>query len=427
MLEALLLSLWLGASPSVATDDDWSTLLTGRAVDAEGKPIPGLTLELADFDEYTVWEERPRCVTDEAGRFRFGPHELATYTTILFGSTGDGRTLIFSRAAFYLDSRADDLGDLFCESIEPWLRGLVVDEAGVPIENAQVVAYNKACRVFAQTDAEGRFAIGGIAPFDVRVDGRSGDVFSKAIERALDEAGNPREVTLVIPETTIPRPPRPTPFRRPPPPTLPATNEGFSLAFHVTSPDGADLKNARIDALWSKEAIKHPYADGVFSLPTTRSDDLGTASFPSVPAGQVRISFHHRGYPSLQLDLAVPGDVEKRARQVRLEQGAWIVGRVREDGKLLAGFDGYRRSAHIESGSSRGYGTYWYFLDQHGEFRAGPLLSGRYSLAYYDDVPIRSVDVFEGEKRLVKADDNFSPFLDLREGQTRTLELRIVK
>lgn len=427
MLEAFLLSCALCLVPPIADGDDWSTLLTGRAVDAEGKPIAGLRLELADFDEYTVWEERPSCVTDQEGRFRFGPLELTSYTTILFGSTGDGATLIHSRAAFFLDSRADDLGDLFCEKIEPWLSGQVVDEAGVPIENAQIVAYNKACRVFAQTNAEGRFAIGGIAPFDVRVDGRSGDIFAKTIESAFDGSGKSRDVTLVIPESATPRPPRPTPFRRPPPPPLPATNDGFSLAFHVTSPEGADLKNVQIHALWSKVPIAHPYAEGVFTLPLARTDDLGTASLPSVPAGHVRLVFTHRGYPSKGMDLTVPDDIGKRAMHVRFEKGAWIVGRVREDGELLRGFDGYRRSAHVELGMNDIVGTPWCFFDQHGEFRAGPLSPGSYFLAYYDEVPIRSIDVFEGEKRLVKADDNFSFFLDLREGQTRTLELRIVK
>ncbi len=419
----LMALLWL--------DQRWETtplIVTGRAVDAEGKPVAALKIELADFEPGEQWIDRLSVTTGEDGRFRLGPLDRIGYTTIVSGVLPDGKILLWSRTIRTRESGIDDVGDLLVERVEPWVKGRVVDEKGNPIVGAEVVAFNHANRVFAKSDASGRFSLGGIFDKDVRVDARTDKLQANQLVVPIM---NEREIDLVLASPRDFSPPaKPTTRRPPPDPPRPAEllsamKSAFSLSAHVLDADGNAVEDAVVGIAWSSEPVTGSSGPR-WEVGRDTTDAAGIARFSDLPFGNACIGVWKGRRPPLFQNILLDRSWDMPI-ELHLERGAFIEGFVVEDGVRRSKFDGYRRAAHVEIGSSSLLGAEWYFLEYDGSFRAGPLPSGLYSILYYDEKPVRQIDVCADGHALATHDSNFSPFLKLTDGETAKVELRIVK
>lgn len=223
-------------------DHGWAIpplMVTGRAVDAEGHPIAGVTIELADFEEGEQWLERPSTVTDADGGFRLGPLERIGEETIVSGSPDKGATLLWSHVIRDRENGVDDVGDLIVERTDPWITGRVVGVDKKPVAGAEVVAFNHASRAFARSDAEGRFAIGGVFDFRVVVDARTESQATSHVTSVPNRDAVRTDFEIVLDarrssETEAPISEGSAPETKAPPPERQSRREGAWIEGHVT-------------------------------------------------------------------------------------------------------------------------------------------------------------------------------------------------
>jgi len=137
------------AWPTARLDTAWTeplAALTGRIVEANGTPIPGLSLTLfegdprfilvADESEAGPRLHRATTVTDPQGRFRFdGAYDAAPHALGL--DLGGPRAQVQQVEAALVHGEVIDLGDITARSGLA-LHGRVVDPGGRPVEGARV-------------------------------------------------------------------------------------------------------------------------------------------------------------------------------------------------------------------------------------------------------------------------------------------------
>ncbi|HSF19580.1 MAG TPA: carboxypeptidase regulatory-like domain-containing protein [Vicinamibacteria bacterium] len=155
---------------------DYGRSIVGRFVDVDGEPVSG-TVSIGDLDgEWTpVSLMGLAASTEEEGRFRIDHLPPAEYA-LTFEASG----FVAAHETFYLEARAEpyDLGEIvFGDGLA--ISGFVVDESGVPIENAEVTAGSSAFMVdfargavssgHAVTSSNGTFEIVGLEAKEYRL------------------------------------------------------------------------------------------------------------------------------------------------------------------------------------------------------------------------------------------------------------------
>lgn len=144
--------------------------VSGRVLDRSGKPVPGITVSLANsFQSFRLSNsfDEQQTATDAEGRFQF-PAQPEAFTVVATGSAGIARR----------DCRAEDagIGDL---TLEPWasLSGILYQD-GKPVPDqdifmAPITDQVPDRRVYfetsAKTDATGAFTFDRVPPGPVRV------------------------------------------------------------------------------------------------------------------------------------------------------------------------------------------------------------------------------------------------------------------
>jgi hypothetical protein len=149
-------SIDIGACPVLP-----GTLLRGRIVDTQKRPISGAEIELSDYrhvlghtisDDQTVWKLK----SDAQGRF-VSAHLPAGDAHILVFYPGKVRTWKLQKAQPGVPEV--DLGDIELPD-ETRIRGVVLDQDGKPAPGVQVYA-DYDIRNLVKTDKNGRFELGG--------------------------------------------------------------------------------------------------------------------------------------------------------------------------------------------------------------------------------------------------------------------------
>jgi hypothetical protein len=154
------------------------TRIAGRAVDAEGRPIPGASIGLELYRHvlgHTIssdqgeWSLR----ADDDGRFETPPLPSGS-AKLTLSAPGKVRTFVGRKAEPGVE--AVDLGDVTLADEVP-IRGVVVDNEGAPAPGVTIIVdydYENP----ATTDAEGRFVARGAGPDARQLRLQSNDYFA---------------------------------------------------------------------------------------------------------------------------------------------------------------------------------------------------------------------------------------------------------
>jgi hypothetical protein len=146
----------------------------GRVLDAGGAPASGVGVAVV-----RVWEggwdlyRGPDCFTDAGGQFVRDQLPVGGAQIALFPPQGDPVAAVEARPVMLFGPFAGragddvDAGDLRLGAPGGWIEGGVVDEAGVPVEGAQVrvsLGRTGLSERWVRTDASGAFRVDGLLP-----------------------------------------------------------------------------------------------------------------------------------------------------------------------------------------------------------------------------------------------------------------------
>ncbi|WNZ60212.1 carboxypeptidase regulatory-like domain-containing protein [Myxococcus sp. MxC21-1] len=172
--------------------------ITGVAVDAHGAPAPNVTLRLEGQCNPTGPRHNHVTTTDDAGRF-----ELKACRAGDWGLQADNPRFLPDIASVHAPS-----GDLRISLKQgPTLPGIVLDEHGVPVPNADVIlARREAKDTLSQntsSDAQGHFQLGAVPPghYTVWAQKEVLGVIRRTVAQDIElREGPPPQVELRFPE-----------------------------------------------------------------------------------------------------------------------------------------------------------------------------------------------------------------------------------
>lgn len=154
------------------------TRFSGRAVDAEGRPLGGASIGLEVYRHvlgHTIssYKQEWSIEADDGGRFETPPLPSGS-AKLTLSAPGKVRTFAYQQAEPGVE--AVDLGDVTLADEVP-IRGVVVDRDGEPAPGVDVIVeydYENASR----TGEDGRFTVHGAGPDADRLRLRSNDYFA---------------------------------------------------------------------------------------------------------------------------------------------------------------------------------------------------------------------------------------------------------
>ncbi len=313
----------------------------------------------------------PRARTDAEGRVAFLALEPGVVRPNAGRSMQRGRAERIELAAGQVHEAVVELPPGIAIS------GCVVDDAGAPVADADVVAADwggGSTEVVGRTAADGTFAVRGVAPVGHYGARKRGHVPS-SLRTITAEAGAAVEFEVVLPRG------------------------GGELAGTVFGPDGRPVEGALVRA-GSSEQNNHKLPDGASAMAPqpelVRTDAAGRFSFASVVPGVLPLAVWSLGLAPWSQDVeVVAGRTSEVA--VHLVAGATLHGTVKSaDGEPVA-------AADVSIGDHRQLGRRYLDTASDGTFRVEglPLGAQKVTVRHADHgVAEATIEFVAGETRL---------------------------
>jgi protocatechuate 3,4-dioxygenase beta subunit/peroxiredoxin len=142
-------------------------LVTGRVVDDDGKPVPGMQVGIYESAGSTSYQAAAGS-TDAQGRFSVKMLQGGQGSIML----GEGGAYITDDLKLQLDSEHVDRGDLVAPRLDQQVAGVVVDIDGEPVANAHVYARAAKGRGGAsgRSGSDGKFRLEKLPRGDIEVE-----------------------------------------------------------------------------------------------------------------------------------------------------------------------------------------------------------------------------------------------------------------
>jgi len=271
---------------------DGGTII-GRAVTSEGAPVADLEIWLvkhprllgAYFDD--VEETQARVRTDAQGAFAFEGVAPATW----FVGPAAGGTVAPASVQVELEpGEGSARVTLTCWS-GLTIRGRVLDSQGNPVRSASVTALAHGVLCSAQTEADGTFAAGPLAPGDY-------SVFADQLLEGHD--GRSDEVRAHAGDVDV----------------LLRLRLGATLVATVLDELGGPAAHAHAELISASDAYE--------GQGTYQSDEQGRIEFTGIPSGRCALIVRHGAMIAVLANLAVEAGTTSEGHELRLEPGAKV-------------------------------------------------------------------------------------------------------
>lgn len=161
-----------------------ATLIEGDVIDAAGAPVAQASVNIAGAGSYDRF-----ATADAFGRFAVGEPPGRAYEIYANTPTGVSRVVTIAPG---------DAGPHRLTMMPSSIAGTVVDTAGVPVDGAAISARGERDHYRAQTDAHGRFDLGGVIPGLYEITVEHGAHTHDPLPSLITTAGD-RGVALVVP------------------------------------------------------------------------------------------------------------------------------------------------------------------------------------------------------------------------------------
>lgn len=172
----------------------------GTVVTSDGTPLPAFRIFVSDISRWYPWSESPwqvctSATTDELGNFRVkidGSNRLP----LVFGVSADERSRVPPQ---YGRVVSEPPLVMIAEPADAWLKGVVVDEHGAVVPNADVGVFSIHGTYQTKSNEAGEFAFPGLHPTDdAQVQARHGESLSRTIDLEKQKPYAPRELRLKL-------------------------------------------------------------------------------------------------------------------------------------------------------------------------------------------------------------------------------------